>query len=154
MPGNAACIGARVGDLSSQIYDFLKFRWEICAVACKTTSIIRLGNKVQLWTQGGGGAFKEIKLGGGAYEAYRLFFFWIPFISCLILYLDPTALNPREVNGVCGGRHDIKMFQWHCSWVMTGNIIKWIGGNQEKGNEIRVREKGKGTLCTLLGVFF
>ena len=38
-------------------------------------------------------------------------FFCIPFISYQILNLDPAALNPGEVNGEGGGRHDIKMFQ-------------------------------------------
>ena len=37
--------------------------------------------------------------------------FWIQFISCVILSLNPAALNPRDVNEVGGGRHDIKMFQ-------------------------------------------
>ena len=37
--------------------------------------------------------------------------FWIQFISCVILSLNPAALNPGDVNGVGGGRHDIKMFQ-------------------------------------------
>ena len=39
------------------------------------------------------------------------YIFCIQFISCVILFLAPAALNPGDVNGVGGGRHDIKMFQ-------------------------------------------
>ena len=39
------------------------------------------------------------------------YIFCIQFISCVILNLDHAALNPGDVNGVEGGRHDIKMSQ-------------------------------------------
>ena len=47
---------------------------------------------------------------GSCGDEYDLYF-CIQFISCVILSLDPAALNPGDVNGVGGGRHDIKMFQ-------------------------------------------
>ena len=37
---------------------------------------------------------------------------------------------------------------------MRGNYIKWIGGNQEKAKEIRVREKGGGDPMHSLGCIF
>ena len=37
---------------------------------------------------------------------------------------------------------------------MTGNIIKWIGLNQEKANEIRVREKLGDPMHFLRCIFF
>ena len=37
---------------------------------------------------------------------------------------------------------------------MRGNYIKWIGGNQEKAKEIRVREKGEGPYALSWVYFF
>ena len=67
-------MGVGVGGHSSQIYDFLKFRRQICAIACETTSIITLGKIVQIWTQGGGGVFGN-KRGGRRIRhiAFKLF---------------------------------------------------------------------------------
>ena len=36
---------------------------------------------------------------------------------------------------------------------MRGNYIKWIGGNQEKAKEIRVREKGGDPMHSLGCIF-